>query len=56
MNDKKHYVDIAVRAAKRASDKVREKARLENRPLPMYIDGRIEFIVPTSAGKDDDNE
>jgi hypothetical protein len=56
MNDKakQHYVDIAVKAAKRAVHKVAEKARQENRPLPIWKNGRVEFEVPASFSQNND--
>ncbi len=46
MNDKKQYIEIALRAARRAADRVSEKARRENRPLPVWKKDHIEFEVP----------
>ncbi|MFT4927154.1 MAG: hypothetical protein ACI8WB_003260 [Phenylobacterium sp.] len=51
MNDKEHYVEIAMKAVKRAAHKVAEKAHQENRPLPIWRDGRIVFEVPSVSGK-----
>jgi len=51
MNDKEHYVEIAMKAVKRAAHKVAEKAQQENRPLPVWRDGRIEFEVPCVPDK-----
>ena len=49
--DKQHYIDIAFKAAKRAAHKVAEKARQENRPLPVWKNDRIEFEVPAPSSQ-----
>ncbi len=53
MDNKIHYIEIAERAAKRAALKVAEKARQENRPLPVWRNGRVEFEVPTYGQQSD---
>jgi len=47
MNNKQYYVDIAIKAAKRAAHKIAEKARKENCPLPVWKKDHIEFEVPS---------
>ena len=46
MENKQYYIDIAMKAAQNAAHKVAEKARKENRKLPVWKNGHIEFEVP----------
>jgi len=46
MENKQYYIDVALRAAQRAANKVAEKACKENRPLPVWKNGRVEFEIP----------
>ena len=46
--EKKHnkYTKLGLKALNRAAVKVAEKARRENYKIPIWRDGKIEFIIP----------
>ena len=46
MENKQFYIDVALKAAQRAANKVAEKACKEKRPLPIWKNGRVEFEIP----------
>ncbi len=45
---KKHnkYAEIGLKALKRAAAKVAEDARKNKHKIPVWRDGRIEFVIP----------
>ena len=47
MNKGDYYGEIALKAAKRAALNVIKQARLENRAIPIWKDGKIVHEVPS---------
>lgn len=41
------YVEKAMRSASRAAAKVLTDSLLHNRPLPLWVDGKVEYVLPT---------
>ncbi len=46
MNNTDKYAMMGLRALKRASEKVAEDARKNNYKIPVWKNGRIEFVIP----------
>ena len=46
MKNDEDFVELALRAARRAAKKVREKAILERTPMPFWDGGRVQMRVP----------
>jgi hypothetical protein len=46
MKNDQEFVELALRAARRAARKVREKARLEGTPIPFWDGTRVQMKVP----------
>jgi len=46
MDKDRFYIDIALRALKKAANKVAENARKENRPVPIWLEGRVQYQIP----------
>jgi len=47
MSEENKYATLGLRALKRAYKKVAEDAIKNNYLLPFWIDGKVEYIVPT---------
>lgn len=50
--DTKLLAEIGLKSAKQAARKVRKDAYLNQRKIPVWINGKTEFIIP----EDPDNE
>ena len=50
--EKRHYLEVGLRAAKRAARKVAVKAQQENREIPIWRDGRVVYEVPVPSEAD----
>lgn len=46
MNKHDYYAEIGLRALKRAAEKVYEDARKNNYKIPVWKNGRIEYVIP----------
>lgn len=46
MNKSDYYAEIGMKAAQRAARKVIERANLENKPIPVWKDGKVEYEIP----------
>ena len=44
---KNPYSEKALQAASRAASKVLIDSLLHNRPLPIWVDGKVEYKLPT---------
>lgn len=51
MNKTDYYAEIGMKAAKRAAQKVIEQANRENRPIPVWKNGKVEYEVPPVPNK-----
>jgi hypothetical protein len=41
-----NYAELGLKALKRAAEKVAEDARQKNMKIPVWKNGRIEYIIP----------
>ena len=53
MNPKNEYAEIGMRSLNRVALKVYEDARQKNSPLPVWVDGKIEYIIPSQTQIDE---
>ena len=51
MDKSEYYAEIGMKAAKRAAQKVIEQAYRENRPIPIWKNGKVEYEVPSIPNK-----
>lgn len=50
-----YYAEIGMKAAKRAARKVVERANRENKPIPVWKNGKIEYEIPPIPDKQTGN-
>jgi hypothetical protein len=51
MKEHSIYTTMGFKALKRAAEKVAENARKNNYKIPVWVNGRIEFIKPEIPSK-----
>lgn len=51
MNTSEHYAEIALKAATRAADKVKEEAYLYNKSIPVWEGKNVVYKVPPAPKK-----
>jgi len=51
MKKSDYYAEIGMKAAKRAAKKVKERSNRENRPIPIWEDGKIKHEIPPISNK-----
>ena len=56
MENKQYYIDVALKAAQRAANKVAEKACKEKRLLPVWRNGHVEFEIPPCPKKNTETD
>ncbi len=54
MKKDNHYTEMGLRALKRAAGKVHEDARKNNYKIPVWKNGRIEYVIPGVNPDSDD--
>jgi len=50
------YVTLGLKALKRAAEKVAENARKNNLKIPIWENGRIEYLIPEISTDQKDRE
>ena len=50
------YTTIGLKALKRAAEKVAENARKNNLKIPIWENGRIEYLIPQISTEQKDGE
>jgi hypothetical protein len=53
MVTKNQYEEMATRSVNRAAAKVFEEAKLKNHPLPIWKDGKVEYLMPSQKQIDE---
>lgn len=56
MKEHNIYAAIGLKALKRAADKVVENARKNNLKIPIWENGRIEYLMPKISTEQRDGE
>ena len=56
MKEQNIYAAIGLKALKRAADKVVENARKNNLKIPIWENGRIEYLIPEISTEQRDGE
>lgn len=51
MNKGDYYAEIGMKAATRAAIKVIVQANRENRPIPIWKNGKVEYEIPSIPNK-----
>ena len=51
MKEHKKYAVLGLRALRRASAKVAENARKNNLKIPIWENGRIEYLMPDASSE-----
>lgn len=53
MKQKYDDAEIGLRSLNRATARLYEKARKNNAPLPIWVDGKVEYMLPEQAQIDE---
>lgn len=56
MKEHNVYATLGFKALKRAADKVAENARKDNLKIPIWENGRIEYLMPEISTEQRDGE
>ncbi len=56
MKELNFYATIGLKALKRAAEKVSENARKNNLKIPIWENGRIEYLIPEISTEQRDGE